>query len=392
MFRIIIIHLLKTFFVYMSIWLNYTHEKVGRWMVLPSYVYLLTHDTYFAWAKLFGGDSEEIKRFLDTVRGGRLLTLLQDSNQEQYFDRPGIRELLLEAYPYEVEMKCLKKRISNDPARNQRIMNLFNSFFGIDYQQVVSDYSMQADRTVWHISAEQESRTYTNRVHVVSIYLEFVSLLLRSQWYEQEALRHQQFADQHLLIEHVAWISGVTFQKWDKVVIQVGNTKYTTLIHELVHFTNKFFRFHYYDRRDIAFDNYTKTNEWLANFVAYHLMDAIIAKDVTAIERMQLSPLFFSVYIDIYATLQEQGSTHRKHNQALIEHEFRKFYRSLLTKRKANFYVQRFYKFFHYDQCEFLYPKELMYYLWYKGMLDLFASSSDKSCLLARCLLGKIAL
>ena len=121
-------------------------------------------------------------------------------------------------------------------------------------------------------------------------------------------------------------------------------------------------------------------------------MDEIVAGEIDAVADMNTEPTFFSMYIDIYATLREHGSTDRKHNFDLVHQELKSFEWDLLTDDKAKFYYERFYKFFHYDQHTYMYPKELMYYLGYQEMRTMFANSQHKQELLASCLLGKVCL
>ena len=65
----------------------------------------------------------------------------------------------------------------------------------------------------------------------------------------------------------------------------------------------------------------------------------------------------------------------------------KKFEGALLTPEKTNFYIQRFYKFFHYDQHEYLYPKELLYHIGYHEIRSLFKATKNKKQLLAQCFL-----
>gem|GEM_PF-4056725 len=63
----------------------------------------------------------------------------------------------------------------------------------------------------------------------------------------------------------------------------------------------------------------------MSNFVAYHLMDAINAKDLDMVDEMTLEPIFFSMYIDIYATMTKEGTNDRKKNFDIIYQELLKF-------------------------------------------------------------------
>jgi len=54
-------------------------------------------------------------------------------------------------------------------------------------------------------------------------------------------------------------------------------------------------------------------------------MDAIIAGDIDMIDEMSLDPIFFSMYIDIYATMREHGTNDRTKNFDIIYQELKKF-------------------------------------------------------------------
>lgn len=373
----------------MAIWLNYTHiELKGGRRILPNYLFLLGGEFQYITSTL----SEDQQTTLhQMVIDGTLHRNLEDPMQAERFDDTYIWEILLAAYPYEVQLKYLQEKVENDSQRNEKILQLFDSFFAIDYRKVLEEYCATCNRSQRYKTALiTQDCLYASHTESVDAFLWFIDTLLRSQWYLAEAEAYAKFAKSKLHISFVSDISGVTTEVDDEVYISIGNSSCTTLFHELAHFTNRFFRFHYNQNYEVCFDNYTKTNEWFADFVAYHLHKQIMSTEIEAIETMTTEPLFFSAYIDVYATLREHGSNDRKHNFDLIYQEMKRFDGPLFSDQKAHFYFERFYKFFHYDQHEYFYPKELMYYLGYESIRKLFAHAADKKQLLTQLFLGKI--
>ena len=370
----------------MPIWLNYSYRTFDDWSrLLPSYVYLLDNiETITIY------DQEHIKSH---VIDGKMLWMLEDSAHDKSFDDPLIRKILMESYPYQMQMKFVGQAVSDDLERNKRLIGHFNQFFKIDYEKVMEDYCQSCNREIAAKSfLTHETQRYEDIIKASSLFTDFVLTLLDHSWYADEADAFQRFLHTNLEIKYTPGISGNTSYEWNKVLVEVGNDTYTTLFHELTHAINRFFRMQYYADDIVCYENLTKTNEWLANFVAYHLLDAFKARDIDAIDTIDLEPIFFSMYIDIYATTREHWSTDRKHNFDLIYQELKKFEGDLLTDDKANFYYERFYKFFHYDQHKYFYPKELMYYIGYHEILKLFRNSENKGNTLIQCLLGKICL
>lgn len=374
----------------MPIWLNYTHEHVAWGILLPNYIYFLNNFRPLTRWKLFSGDEEETQIFLTYIEEDALRAWLKDTVSDKYFDVSGIRNILFEAYPYEVEMKCLANDIKDDTQRNERLIASFNNFFAIDYEQVLQEYIASWRKEMCKAFLEKEDRVYEDRDEAVELFMKFVKSVLQSEWYAKEAYALELYMKDHLHISYVTWISWVTSEKWWEVYIEVGNNTYITLLHELVHFVNRYFRYHYFEKDEVCFDHFTRTNEWLSNFIAYHCIDQILETNIEGVEEMSMETLFVSSYIDVYATLREEWTNDRNHNFSLIAREMKKFEGDLLTPEKTDFYIQRFYKFFHYDQHEYFYPKELMYHIGYHEIREIFNNSNNKKQLLAQCFLWKV--
>ena len=102
------------------------------------YLYLLQ--------RKFSVSPDEEEKIQKLIEQGELLKLLEDSMSDRYFEHPLVRQILLEAYPYEIELKFLQKDIKNNDPRNERLISLFNSYFSIDYHHEMQAYqhSLQA--------------------------------------------------------------------------------------------------------------------------------------------------------------------------------------------------------------------------------------------------------
>ncbi len=372
----------------MAIWLNYTHLELGDGKrLLPNYLFLLNSE--FQPVNL---QSPETKHKLEQfIALGGLKSVLEEPGQIEKFDDPMIWQILISAYPYEVELKYLQRDVPNDKERNESILQYFNELFAIDYNKLMNEYCHECNRDrMFQIGLEIQNSHYTSHTLAAKQFISFVEKLLLSQWFADEAKALVAYSQTHLHLGFEEGISGSTREMEEDVYINVGNMTYATLFHELAHFTNRFFRFHYYQNFEVCFDNYTKTNEWFANVVAYHLQEQIKAENINWIETMSVDPLYFSSYIDIYATLREKWSNSRKHNFEIIFEEIKRLEDPYVTNEKGHFYYERFYKFFHYEQHEYFYPKEMMYYLGYESVRKLFVHAADITQLLTQLFLGKL--
>lgn len=372
----------------MAIWLNYTHfEYDDGSRLLPNYAYLLNHTHPVIYT-----DKSTI---LPYIQDDTLLKLLEDPANDSEFEDPLIRQILLEAYPYEIELKFLGEDILDDTARNQRIISLCNQYLDEDYFATIKGYCSDCNRDqLIQRSHGAHTAAYTDRDLAVGQYLSFISWLLSQAWHAAAAQALGEFCVSHLIITHEAGISGVAWIDGADVRIKVWNHTYITLFHELTHFVMNFFDDFYPVTKDIStWVDSTKNNEGLSNFVALHFLDAILAGN-TDISWCPPHPLFFSMYIDIYATLTLAWFDNRLQNYDLVTTEFKRLESNQITDDKIDFYYQRFFKFFHYDQHTFMYPKELMYYLGYNQIREKFCSTpdADKVLLLIDFLMSKRSL
>lgn len=350
----------------MAIWLNYTHfEYKDGSRLLPNYAYLLNRFVPITYT-----DKETIT---PSILNGTLLELLHNPQNNDLFIDPLVREIMLEAYPYEIEYKFMQQNITNDLVRNEKLIKLFNMYFQEDYHKTMESYCSHCnkDRLIER-SQHVHHFTYTDRKLAVEQYLTFISTLLTQAKYQHAASVLAQYAESHLIITYEEGISWVAWIDWENVKIKVWNSTYVTLYHELTHFVMNFFNEFYPETKWLrtTWDS-TKNNEWFANFIALHFYTQILEWTID-IWWCAPYPLFFSMYIDIYATLIKQGSIDSKHNYDLVAQQLRHLESSTITDDKINFYYQRFYKYFHYDQHTSLYPKELLYYLGYNQIREAY--------------------
>lgn len=355
----------------MAIWLNYTHfEYHDGSRLLPNYAYFLNRFVPI----VYTDKSSITPHILD----GTLLKQLSDSNNNHILSDPLIRKILLEAYLYEVEYKFMQQDVVNNEAKNVKLIKLFDQYFQEDYRKTMLSYCTNCDRTqLINRFKDIHHFTYTDRDIAVQQYLTFISQLLTQAWYQKEVVALKLFAESHLIISYQEDISWVAWVDGENVKIKIWNSTYVTLFHELTHFVMDFFDEFYPDTKwlHITWDS-TKNNEWFANFMALHFYTQILEWSIDIWWCAQY-PLFFSMYIDIYATLIQQWSTNEILNHDIVAKQLRQLGSIKITDNKIDFYYQRFYKYFHYDQHTALYPKELLYYLGYSQIREAYCKVSE---------------
>lgn len=362
--------------------LTYTHTNyTENNKLLPNYYYFLS--------KIYPETKNAYDDIAHFVYNGSLLSELSDLRHTRFFDSPVTQQILANAYENEIIYKFLwvtshKENNHND----QKLIELFNTYFEIDYEELLEKYCSQCNR--WELLSRHNNvrkQEYTDRKEVIELYLSFIEHIctIADQPHYGEA--HRTFAAKHLIVEDKPWTTWEASRRWENVLITLGNNSYETLIHELVHFTHNFFEDIY---EETSFDQLVTDSiehEWLANFIAFHFMEYIIhdQKDITTIST---DHSFFSYYIDIYATLRKDWWDTKEHNYTIVRNELISFEWEDITDAKVDFFFERFYKYFRYDQHKYFYPKELIYYVWYNKMLEWFTNAWDKHAWLFSMLTG----
>lgn len=145
---------------------------------MPNYLYLLDND--FQPVNI---QSPEAKaRLREFVMSGKLKGILEDPSNLERFDDPLIWEILIAAYPYEIDLKYLQSSVANDLVRNQRIMSLFEQFFAIDYHKVLDGYCRECNREQrYTTSLATQECYYDSQTEATALFIEYISSLLRSQ-------------------------------------------------------------------------------------------------------------------------------------------------------------------------------------------------------------------
>lgn len=183
------------------------------------------------------------------------------------------------------------------------------------------------------------------------------------------------FMSRYLQIYYEEGISGTTYIDQDHIIIKVGNHTRVTLFHELTHAVLLFFK-SLEEIKPLAV-NLARHNEGVCNLIAYHLHDQIMQGQYDIVG-MDLEARYFSYYIDVYAHMYEHGFADREKNYRLMHDELIRFEGNLMSDVKARYYFNRFYRYFHFDQHKYMFPKELMYALGYDGTLAKMRKADDK--------------
>ncbi|USN54436.1 MAG: hypothetical protein H6765_07895 [Candidatus Peribacteria bacterium] len=147
----------------------------GR-LLLPNYLYVLP---YAYWPGNFS--TNEV--LISTIESGMLHDELMKQENNEKFDEPLIREVLYEAYPYEVDLKYLQKDIMDDVQRNERLIGLFNDFFRVDYKAQLQKYYNECQRQelFWTSHQIETEHIYDDMGKAVHTFLSYIYNLLRMQ-------------------------------------------------------------------------------------------------------------------------------------------------------------------------------------------------------------------
>jgi hypothetical protein len=107
--------------------------------------------------------------------------MLTDSKNDQVFEALGTRNILLQAYDYEVRMKCLGEMIHNDIDTNKALITLFDDFFSISYHDIIQNYIDTNANAACKDFLSMENSVYTNCDEAVAQFMEFIHALLCSE-------------------------------------------------------------------------------------------------------------------------------------------------------------------------------------------------------------------
>gem|GEM_PF-4431381 len=141
---------------------------------MPNYLYLLDNIEQIT---IF--DQEHIARH---IQDEKLLDMLKHPIYDSAFDDPVIKQILLDAYPYEVLMKFGGQEIPNDDSRNENIITSFNTFFRLDYHKEIAKYCEECNSQAQQKTfAQHERGRYDDIAKATDAFFDFVYALLSDQ-------------------------------------------------------------------------------------------------------------------------------------------------------------------------------------------------------------------
>lgn len=288
------------------------------------------------------------------------------SSDEKLFDSPLIKELLELAYDYEIQEKFLKKTIQSSPKKNKRIANIFSSLYSQDFNTLLNNIPLSEYTKHQEIFSTYTAQISKNIHKDIQKFFSFIFLILTHWWYTKQKNTLQKIIASYTIKVVYDQNNSSFVHIWENsIIISLNSKKKTTLYHECTHLIQKIikkdFTIHY---KDFEIHTY---NEWMANFFAYNLFDAIEMSDIT---KISLQYIYFPRYSYLYKQLFDHWSNSAKKNYSLIKKECKQLWYTKNEEIKNLYY--RFFKFFPLHQHIYMYPKELLYQIGYEAIICSF--------------------
>lgn len=267
-------------------------------------------------------------------------------------------------YDAEIRQKYLHQ--DNIECQNMQIIELMNEILGIDYFKYLSDNSLQdMDSKKVQTQIKLKKETYTDVLEILGKFKLFISSLLQNSWNGTMIADFIRKFDKIKIRDNKNL--NRTFYIKDKIFIDLKDRNTVSLLHELAHASNKILSKQKHEHNT---KSRTKQREWLANFVAYNCFDAINSKNL----EISLENIFVSPYTPIYQNLYKHGTDDKEYNKKIISDSFSSFGHPA-SDPDLDYRLFRFYRFFPIDQHIFLFPKELVYQIWYDNIASKIQNS-----------------
>lgn len=346
---------------------NYTYYKKWKIKILKSYLLLF----WYIFNIIQNGndiDENNIQKIIKKIKTNswRKNKLLIKKCSNDLFDNILIKKLLILAYEYEIEEKLLFKKRQNNIFRNNRIISVFNKLYNINFRKETQKIKKESYQ-IKLSKCEKEIITKDGKEEIKKFF-DFIVFIFKKSGYIKESKKI--LTNLHK-IKIVFTTNNSSFVKEENnnFIISLNNKKKTTLYHECTHVIQKIIKNNFWNQNK-DFDLHSH-NEWLANFFAYNLYNNIESNSLTSIS---LKKMFFPKYNYLYKKIIQEGANSKEKNQKIIEKYSKKL--GYTNKEEIINLQDRFFKFFSLQQHNYLYPKELLYQIWYERIIQSFTGKN----------------
>lgn len=347
--------------------LNYTYYKINNDIILRWYLILFG----ILFKEIENNDNlddkssqiiiEKIKK-ISSQKAKKMIKYSDD----KLFASPMIKNLMLLSYDYEINGKLLWKKTSVNIWRTNRIMNIFNQIWWINYKKEIKGLNL------WKYNLEKfylyTQDTYEDIDKEITLFLNTIWNILNKAWYINER-KILQKSIQHYKINTIysedVWSHVKDKENEKDITIYLNSRKKTTLYHEYTHILQRIIRKEF--NINMKWFELISQNEWVSNFIAYNLFDNIWSENL---DHINLEHIFFPKYNYIYNKLYNNWSKSTQKNYKLISKELKKIWYK--NEEEIRGFYFRFFKFLPLNQNKHLYPKELLYKIWYEKTLESF--------------------
>ncbi len=283
---------------------------------------------------------------------------------EKLFDSVLIKKLMFLSYDYEIWEKFLWRKIVVNKLKINRIISTINKIYWINYKKEINLLDTKYYKPKEYNKLSKQ--VYINSKSEIEKYIKILSEILEKSWYEEESSNIINVLDKSIIkIKYCDSNSSYTRIVDDEIYLYLNNKTKTTLYHEFTHTIQQIIR-NIYNIKLKWFET-TLQNEWIANFMAYNLFENI---ETGELEIINLNHLFFPKYSYLYKKIYSKWSNNSKKNYNLLKKNAQKLWYKEENEILNLYY--RFFKFLPLNQNKYLYPKELLYKIWYEKIIKSF--------------------
>lgn len=347
--------------------LNYTYYKNQWKIILKNYLLLFwfAFNTIRSEKELTENNIYKIIKKIEKTWTKKLKTLIKESN-DWLFDSPLIKDLLKLSYDNEIQEKFFQKKYKSNLIKNKRIINIFNKLYWINYNHEIKNIEFKKYFKNKELFNKYHIKTFQNPEKEIQSFLDFSFLILEKAGYTKDKEKiSNEIKKYSINIVNTKKNSSFTKFQWRKIIIHINWNRKTTIFHECTHVIQRIIKQLYkIPKKDFELH---KHNEGIANFFAYNLFNNIEEKNL---KEINLDYIFFPKYSYLYQKIIKYWTNSEQKNYEIIKKECIKLWYTDIEEIK-NIY-DRFFKFFSKNQHKYLYPKELLYQIWYEKIIEWF--------------------